>query len=149
MADITHKGNKVHTRGSLPAVGSRVPDFLLTREDLSDARLADFKGKRKILNIVPSLDTGVCAASARRFNREAAQLPNVVILTISNDLPFAQKRFCEAEGIKEVLTLSQLRNRDFSAAYGVEMTDGSLAGLLSRAVLVVGDRGGEDLTATP
>ena len=149
MADITHKGNKVHTRGSLPAVGSRVPDFLLTRADLSDARLADFKGKRKILNIVPSLDTGVCAASARRFNREAAQLPNVVILTISNDLPFAQKRFCEAEGIKEVLTLSQLRNRDFSAAYGVEMTDGSLAGLLSRAVLVVGDRGGEDLTALP
>ena len=149
MADITHKGNKVHTRGSLPAVGSRAPDFLLTRADLSDARLADFKGKRKILNIVPSLDTGVCAASARRFNREADQLPNVVILTISNDLPFAQKRFCEAEGIKEVLTLSQLRNRDFSAAYGVEMTDGSLAGLLSRAVLVVGDRGGEDLTATP
>lgn len=137
MADITHKGNKVHTRGSLPAVGSRAPDFLLTRADLSDARLADFKGKRKILNIVPSLDTGVCAASVRRFNREAAQLPNVVILTISNDLPFAQKRFCEAEGIDKVITLSQLRNRDFGAAYGVEMTDGPLAGLLSRAVLVV------------
>lgn len=137
MADITLKGNKVHTKGSLPAVGSRVPDFLLTRADFSDARLADFKGKRKILNIVASLDTGVCAASARRFNLEAAQLPNVVILTISNDLPYAQKRFCEAEGIKEVVTLSQLRNRDFGAAYGVEMTDGPLAGLLSRAVLVV------------
>jgi len=137
MADITFKGNKVHKRSSLPAVGSRAPDFLLTRADLSDARLADFKGKRKILNIVPSLDTGVCAASARRFNQEAAQLPNVVILTISNDLPFAQKRSCEAEGIKEVVTRSQLRNRDFSAAYGVEMTDGPLAGLLSRAVLVV------------
>ncbi len=136
MAEITHKGNKVHTKGSLPAVGSRLPDFLLTRADLSDARLADFKGKRKILNIVPSLDTGTCAASARRFNREAAALPNVLILTISNDLPFAQKRFCEAEGIDKVVTLSQLRNRAFGAAYGVEMVDGPLAGLLSRAVLV-------------
>lgn len=137
MAEITHKGIKVHTKGTLPSVGSRVPDFLLTRADLSDARLADFKGKRKILNIVVSLDTGTCAASARGFNREAAALPNVVILTISNDLPFAQKRFCEAEGIDKVVVLSQLRNRAFGVAYGVEMIDGPLAGLLSRAVLVV------------
>lgn len=142
MAVITANGKQVHTKGSLPAVGTRAPDFLLTRADLSDARLADFKGKRKILNIVTSLDTGTCAASARRFNAEAGKLPNVVILTISNDLPFAQKRFCEAAGIDKVVMLSQLRNRDFGSAYGVEMVDGPLAGLLSRAVLVVdeGDR---------
>ncbi len=137
MAVITVGGSPVHTRGSLPATGSRAPDFLLTRGDLADVRLADFKGKRKILSIVTSLDTGTCAASARRFNREAASLPNVVILTISNDLPFAQKRFCEAEGIDKVIPLSQLRNRDFGRAYGVEMIDGPLAGLLSRSIVVV------------
>ena len=137
MAVITLKGTQVHTKGALPAVGSRVADFLLTRGDLGDVRLADFKGKRKIFNIVASLDTSICAASARRFNAEAAKIPNIAILTISNDLPFAQKRFCEAEGIDKVVMLSQLRNRDFGTAYGVEMTDGSMAGLLSRAVLVV------------
>jgi thiol peroxidase len=137
MAVITVGGAPVHTRGSLPAVGSRAPDFLLTGADLKDVRLADFKGKRRILSIVTSLDTGTCAASARRFNQEASRLPNVVILTISNDLPFAQKRFCEAEGIDRVVPLSQMRNRDFGAAYGVEMVDGPLAGLLSRALVVV------------
>jgi thiol peroxidase len=137
MASITFKGAAVHTKGSLPSPGAKIPDFLLTRADLADVRLADFRGKRKILNIVPSLDTGVCAASARRFNAEAAKLPDVVILTISNDLPFAQKRFCEAAGIDRVVTLSQLRNRDFGTLYGVEMLDGPLAGLLSRAILVV------------
>jgi thioredoxin-dependent peroxiredoxin len=137
MAVITVGGTPTHTRGTLPAVGSRAPDFLLTRGDLGDVRLADFKGKRKILSIVTSLDTGTCAASARKFNREAASLPHVVILTISNDLPFAQKRFCEAEGIDKVIPLSQLRNRDFGAAYGVEIVDGPLAGLLARSIVVV------------
>ena len=137
MAEIMLEGRPVHTRGRLPTLGSRAPDFRLTRSDLADVSLSSFAGKRKILNIVASLDTGVCAASARRFDVEASDLPNVVVLTISNDLPYAQKRFCKAEGIRNVVTLSQLRNRDFGIAYGVEMTDGPMAGLLSRAVVVL------------
>ena len=137
MATITFKGNPVQTIGTLPAKGSKAPDFRLTGSDLKDVALADFSGRVKILNIVPSLDTGVCAASARTFNKAAASLGNVVILTISRDLPFAQKRFCEAEGIDKVITLSELRDRDFGKAYGVEMTTGPLAGLLSRAVVVL------------
>jgi thiol peroxidase len=137
MATITFKGNPVQTIGTLPAKGSKAPDFRLTGSDLKDVALADFSGRVKILNIVPSLDTGVCAASARAFNKAAASLGNVVILTISRDLPFAQKRFCEAEGIDKVITLSELRDRDFGKAYGVEMTTGPLAGLLSRAVVVL------------
>jgi thiol peroxidase len=137
MATITLKGNTIHTSGELPKKGDKAPDFRLTRGDLSDVSLADFAGKRKILNIVPSLDTGVCAASARRFNVEAAKLPNTVVLTISNDLPFAQKRFCESEGIDKVVPLSELRSRDFGAAYGARIVDGPMAGLLSRAVVVL------------
>ena len=137
MATITFKGNPVQTIGTLPAKGSKAPDFRLTGSDLKDVSLADFAGHVKILNIVPSLDTGVCAASARAFNKAAASLGNVVILTISRDLPFAQKRFCEAEGIDKVITLSELRDREFGKAYGVEMTTGPLAGLLSRAVVVL------------
>jgi len=137
MATITFKGNPVQTIGTLPAKGSKAPDFRLTGSDLKDVALADFSGRVKILNIVPSLDTGVCAASARAFNKAAASLGNVVILTISRDLPFAQKRFCEAEGIDKVITLSELRDREFGKAYGVEMTTGLLAGLLSRAVVVL------------
>lgn len=137
MATITLKGNPIHTIGELPAIGSRVPDFVLVNGELQDVSLDNFKGKKKILNIVPSLDTGVCAASARRFNQEAAQFPNTVILTISRDLPFAQKRFCTTEGIDQVITLSDLRNRDFGKAYGVEIIDGPLAGLLSRAIVVL------------
>lgn len=137
MATITFKGNPIQTIGSLPERGSVAPDFRLTRSDLADVSLSDFAGKVKILNIVPSLDTGVCAASARAFNKAAASLGNVVILTISRDLPFAQKRFCEAEGIDKVITLSELRDREFGKAYGVEMTTGPLAGLLSRAVVVL------------
>jgi thioredoxin-dependent peroxiredoxin len=140
MATIQLRGNPVHTSGELPAKGQKAPDFKLTRANLSDVSLADFAGKKKILNIVPSLDTGICAASARRFNQEAAALPNVVILTISDDLPFAQKRFCEAEGIKEVIPLSELRSRDFGRDYGVRITDGPMAGLLSRAVVVLDDK---------
>lgn len=136
MATIKFKGNPVHTAGEFPRVGSRLPDFKLTRGDLSDVGLADFKGKVLILNIVPSLDTGVCAASARAFNQKIKELRGALVLTISRDLPFAQKRFCEAEGIDTVVTLAELRNRNFGSAYGVEMTDGPLAGLLSRAVVV-------------
>lgn len=140
MATITFKGNPVQTIGNLPAKGSKVPDFKLTGADLGDVSLATYAGKVKILNIVPSLDTGVCAASARAFNKAAASLGEVVILTISRDLPFAQKRFCEAEKIDKVVTLSELRDREFGKAYGVEMISGPLAGLLSRAVVVL-DRG--------
>jgi len=137
MAKITLKGNPIETVGSLPAVGSKAPDFKLTKGDLSDVSLADFAGKRKLLNIVPSLDTGVCAASARKFNQEAAAVPSAVMLTISTDLPFAQKRFCEAEGIANVVPLSELRARAFGEAYGVRISTGPLAGLLSRAVVVL------------
>jgi len=138
MATIALKGKKISTSGTLPAVGTAARDFLLTMSDLSDAGLGNFSGKVKILNIVPSLDTGVCAASARAFNKAAEALGDVVILTISRDLPFAQKRFCEAEGIKAVITLSELRTRAFGTAYGVDIVDGPMAGLLSRAVVVLG-----------
>ena len=137
MATIKLGGNEIHTVGELPKTGDKAPDFKLTRSDLKDVSLADYAGKKKILNILPSLDTGVCAASARHFNLEAATLGNTVILTISNDLPFAQKRFCEAEGIKEVVPLSELRTRDFGEAYGVRIADGPMAGLMSRVVLVL------------
>ncbi len=137
MASITFKGNKVTTVGNLPALGGKAPDFSLTMGNLADVGLAEFADKVKILNIVPSLDTGTCAASARAFNKAADGMDGVVVLTISRDLPFAQKRFCEAEGIKAVVPLSELRNRDFGRNYGVEMKDGPLAGLLSRAVVVL------------
>jgi len=137
MATITFKGDPVQTIGSLPAKGTKAPDFRLTTGDLIDVSLATYAGKVKILNIVPSLDTGVCAASARAFNKAAASLGDIVILTISRDLPFAQKRFCEAEGIDKVVTLSELRDREFGKAYGVEMISGPLAGLLSRAIVVL------------
>jgi len=137
MAEITHKGKTIQTRGRLPAIGARAPEFRLTRTDLTDVSLASYAGKRKILNIVASLDTGVCAASARRFNAEAADLKNVVVLTVSNDLPYALARFCAEEKLTGIITLSQMRNRDFGVSYGVEIVDGPLAGLLSRAVVVL------------
>lgn len=137
MASITLKGNPVHTVGELPAVGSKAPDFRLTAADLSDVSLASFAGKKKILNIVPSLDTGTCAASARRFDREIASISDVVCLTISADLPFASSRFCEAEGIDNVVTLSEMRDKAFGKDYGCEFSDGPLAGILSRAVVVL------------
>jgi len=137
MATITFKGNPVQTSGELPAQGKKAPDFVLTTESLEDVGLNAYAGKKKILNIVPSLDTGVCAASARRFDKEVASLDNVVCLTVSDDLPFASSRFCKAEGVSNVITLSELRNRDFGSAYGCRMVDGPLAGLLSRAVVVL------------
>lgn len=137
MAHITLKGNPISTSGTLPKVGTRAPDFLLTREDLSDVSLKDFKGKKKVINIVPSLDTGVCATSARKFDHAISTLSDTVLLTISNDLPFAMQRFCKAEGLNTVISLSQMRNRDFGTAWGVTITTGALAGILSRAVVVL------------
>ncbi len=137
MAQVTLKGNPIRTVGELPAKGSTAPDFTLTKGDLSDVHLADFAGKKKILNIVPSLDTSTCATSAKRFNDAAKKMPDTVFLTISADLPFAQSRFCGAEGIEQIVTLSQMRSREFGKAYGVEITDGPIAGLLSRAVVVL------------
>lgn len=136
MATVTRKGEITHTVGELPKIGSRLPDFRLTRADLSDAGLGDFKGKTLILNIVPSLDTGTCAASARAFNTKIKEMGGALVLTVSRDLPFAQKRFCEAEGIDAVVTLSELRDREFGEDYGVAIIDGPMAGLLSRAVVV-------------
>jgi thiol peroxidase len=121
-------------------VGERAPDFRLTGTDLDDVTLDQFAGKRLILNIVPSLDTGVCAASARKFNQEATSVPGAILLTISTDLPFAQKRFCEAEGIANVVPLSELRARSFGEAYGVRISTGPLAGVLSRAVVVLDEK---------
>jgi len=136
MATIAHKGKAVHTTGDLPKPGSKAPDFQLTKGDLSDVSLADFAGKVVILNIVPSLDTGICATSAKKFNEEVKRLAGAVVLNISRDTPFAQARFCKAEGVDAVVPLSDLRDRSFGTAYGVELKDGLLAGLLSRAVVV-------------
>jgi len=137
MATTKFKGTPVHTVGNLPGTGEDASDFVLTTGQLQDASLDDYAGKKKVLNIVPSLDTGVCAESARRFNKEIKAIGGTVVLTVSRDLPFAQNRFCEANSIDEVVTLSELRNREFGKAYGVEMTDGPLAGLLARAVVVL------------
>ncbi len=136
MAEIKLNGNPVNTIGTLPEKNSLVKDFKLVAGDLSELSLNNFTGKKKILNIVPSLDTGVCAASARRFNEDASNLENVEVLVISKDLPFAQKRFCETEGLKNVIALSAFRS-EFGKDYQVEITDGPLAGLLSRAIVVL------------
>jgi len=141
MAKITFKGNPINTVGALPAVGSKAPDFKLTKTDLSDVTLQDFAGKKVILNIFPSIDTGVCATSVRKFNQEAANLPNTVVVGVSKDLPFAHKRFCAAEGINGVVTTSDLREGTFGKSYGVTMTEGPLACLLSRSVVVLDEKG--------
>jgi thiol peroxidase len=137
MATITLRGNTIHTEGELPKVGNKAPDFKLTGSDLKDVTLESFAGKKKILNIVPSLDTPVCQTSTRTFNKDGGALPNTVVLVVSNDLPFAQKRFCTTEGLANVVALSELRTRDFGTAYGVRITDGPMAGVLSRAVVVI------------
>jgi thiol peroxidase len=136
MASITLKGNAINTCGDLPAVGEEAPGFNLVNGDLGDVSLADFSGKRKVLNIFPSVDTPVCATSVRRFNEDAAKAENTVVLNISADLPFAQKRFCGAEGIEGAVTLSSFRSA-FAKEWGLEITDGPLAGLCSRAVVVL------------
>ncbi len=137
MSTVKFKGNPVHVDGHFPAVGDKAPPFKLVAGDLSEKSLADFAGKRKLLNIFPSIDTGVCAASVRHFNQDAAGLNNTVVLCISADLPFAQARFCGAEGIRNVTMLSLMRGREFLRDYGVAMSDGPLAGLAARAVVVL------------
>lgn len=137
MAEITLQGNPINTNGELPAVGSNAPDFNLVAADLSDASLAKYAGKKKLLNIVPSLDTGVCATSTTKFNAAIESKENAVALVISADLPFAQDRFCSSEGLKNVVTLSMMRNRNFAKDYGVLITDGPLAGICARAVVVM------------
>jgi thiol peroxidase len=141
MATITFKSNPVETVGTLPAVDSKAPDFSLTKTDLSDVSMKDFSGKRLVLNIFPSIDTPVCAASTRRFNEEAGKMDNTVVLCISADLPFAHNRFCEAEGLKDVVPLSVFRSAAFGKDYGVTIIDGPLAGLLSRAVIIIDSNG--------
>ena len=141
MANIAFKGNPVQTIGELPAKGTEAPGFILVKSDLSETKLSDFKGKNVVLNIFPSLDTGTCAASVRRFNKEAASLENTVVLGISADLPFAAGRFCSAEGIENVITLSTFRDDTFGKNYGLLMTSGPLKGLLARAVVVIDPAG--------
>lgn len=137
MAAITLKGTPIHTVGELPAVGSAVPKFTLTDGELVEVGLDKFAGKKKILNIVPSLDTGTCAASAKRFDSEVALLDDTVVLNISADLPFAQGRFCSTEGTGNIVPLSSFRSSAFGSDYGVEFADGPLRGLLSRAIVVL------------
>lgn len=137
MANVTLGGNPITVAGNLPKRGETAPDFTLTGKDLKDVSLNDYAGRRKVLNIVPSLDTPVCQTSTRKFNERAAGLANAVVLVISADLPFASGRFCTTEGLDNVVTLSTLRNRDFHSKYGVDITDGPLKGLTARAVVVL------------
>lgn len=141
MASITLGGNPIHTNGELPAVGSKATDFNLIKIDLGTASLADFTGSRIILNIFPSIDTGTCATSVRTFNEKASSLTNTKVLCISRDLPFAQKRFCGAEGLENVINLSDFKDGSFGKNYGLEITDGPLAGLHSRVIVVIDENG--------
>ncbi len=141
MATVTLGGNTVNTSGNLPKVGSQAPDFKLVKEDLSLSSLSDYKGKKVVLNIFPSIDTGTCAASVRKFNEAVGKLENTKVLCISRDLPFAQKRFCGAEGISNVETLSDFKDGSFGKNYGLEMVDSALAGLHSRVVIILDENG--------
>jgi thioredoxin-dependent peroxiredoxin len=137
MAVITFKGDIVNTSGELPSIGTIAPKFTLVKNDLSSFSLDDLKGKKVVLNIFPSIDTGVCAMSVRQFNAKAVNLKNTVVVCISRDLPFAHKRFCGAEGIENVISASEYKDDNFSKAYGVKMINGHLEGLLSRSVVVI------------
>jgi thioredoxin-dependent peroxiredoxin len=141
MAKITFKGNPVNTSGNLPAKGSKAPEFTLVKSDLGSLSLSELRGKKVILNIFPSLDTSVCATTVRKFNQLAAGIPNVTVLGISKDLPFAHGRFCATEGIKNVITLSGFRDREFGKVYGVDYVDGPVVGLYARAIVVIDEKG--------
>lgn len=141
MANITLGGNPVTTAGELPAVGTQAPDFKVTKSDLSDTSLSDYKGKNVVLNIFPSIGTGVCQASVRKFNELAAGKENTVVLGISRDLPFAHHQFCEAEGIENVIPTSEYKDTSFSDNYPVKYMDGKFEGLLSRSIVVVDPNG--------
>jgi thiol peroxidase len=156
MSTITIKGQAVKTVGELPKPGSKAPDFTLTKTDLSDTTLKNYTGKIVVLNIFPSVDTPVCSASVRRFNQEISTYPNAVVICASLDLPFAHARFCEAEGLKDVIPVSEFRNRDFGDTYGVRIIEGPLTGLLARSVVVIDEKGEviysklvEELTTEP
>lgn len=141
MATVTLKGNPINTLGTLPSKGSTAPAFSLTKGDLSSTNLSDYKGKKIVMNIFPSIDTGTCAQSVRQFNKEASELDNTVVLCISKDLPFAQARFCGAEGIDKVEMLSDFKDGNFGKAYKLQFVDGPLAPLLSRSVVVLDETG--------
>lgn len=137
MAKVKLKGNEFNTSGELPAVGAAAPEFTLTGTDLGEIKLSELKGQKVVLNIFPSVDTGTCAASVRKFNEEAAGLDGTTVLCVSRDLPFAQNRFCGAEGLDKVVSASDFRNGSFGETYGVQIQDGPLAGLLARSVVVI------------
>ena len=141
MAKITLKGNPINTIGKLPKIGKKAPKFSLVKADLSKAKLSDFNGSKIILNIFPSLDTGTCAASVRKFNEEAGKLENTKVLCISRDLPFAQARFCGAEGLENVITLSDFSKGKFGKSYGVTIKNGPLKNLHARAIVVIDETG--------
>ncbi|MCG2793258.1 MAG: thiol peroxidase [Weeksellaceae bacterium] len=140
MSQITFKGNPIHTVGQLPEIGATAQEFTLVGADLSEKHLADYAGKKVLLNIFPSIDTGVCAASAREFNKEASSLENTVVINVSRDLPFALNRFCAAEGLDNVEVLSDFRG-NFGEDFGVTLADSPFKGLLSRAVIVLDETG--------
>ncbi len=141
MATVTLKGNAINTSGNLPAVGTKAPDFKLTATDLSTKSLSDFAGNKLVLNIFPSIDTGTCAASVRQFNQEASELADAKVLCISHDLPFAHARFCGAEGLNDVVSLSDYKDGSFGKSYGVNFIDGPLEALLSRSIVVIDANG--------
>lgn len=141
MATITLKGNEIQTIGSLPAIGTQAKDVQLVTSDLQVVSISEYTGKKVVLNIFPSIDTGVCAASVRAFNARANSLANTTVLCISRDLPFAQARFCGAEGLHNVINLSDFKTGEFGKAYGLEITSGPLAGLHSRAVIILNEQG--------
>lgn len=140
MTTVTLAGNPINLAGQFPKVGDAAPGFTLVGTNLANVSLKDFAGKRKVLNIVPSLDTPVCATSTRKFNESAGSIDNTVVLVIAADLPFAMARFCETEGLKNVVSLSTMRGRDFMSKYGVEIIDGPLAGVTARAVVVLDEQ---------
>jgi len=140
MAQITLQGNPIKTTGDLPAIGNQAPDFSLVTSDLRDVSLKEFAGKKKLLNIVPSLDTAVCATSTRKFNETAGNRGDCVVLVISADLPFAAGRFCSTEGLQNVITLSMMRSKNFAKDYGVLIEDGPLAGITARALVVLDEQ---------
>ncbi len=141
MATVKFKDNEVHSNGNLPKVGSIAPDFTLVNASLQEFHLTDYKGKRVLLNIFPSLDTGTCAMSVRKFNQWVSEKENVVVICISKDLPFAQSRFCGAEGLENVITASDFRYNTFATDYGVLLTDGPLKGLMARSVVAIDETG--------
>ena len=141
MASITLGGNPINTVGNLPKVGSKAPDFQLVKTDLSTVTLADFAGSKVVLNIFPSIDTATCATSVRKFNADASKLENTKVLCISRDLPFAQNRFCGAEGLENVINLSDFKTGSFGKDYGLEIADSAFSGLHSRVVIVLDENG--------